>query len=156
MAPPAADLWDRDPVSSLPGRCYMENRLNHAMRNRRAGDLPMSYLHFYVSGIQAVYQGAGGLAGDALVRHLAARLRAHVRDTDLITRMGEECFGILLTYCPAEISRRIAGEILADLDQFRFDWDGRSHHVVAAMGEVDMPPFEGTLDDLLAAARPPR
>lgn len=150
------DLWDRDPVSSLPGRCYMENRLNHAMQNRRAGDLPMSYLHLYVSGIEAVYQNAGGLAGDALIRHLTARLRSHVRDTDLIARMGQECFGILLTYCPAEISRRIADEAVADLNGFRFDWDGHSHGFEAALGEVDMPPFEGNLDDLLATARPNR
>lgn len=150
------DLWDRDPVSNLPGRCFMENRLGRALQNRRTADLPLCYLYVAVSGIRATYDQANGLAGDSLVRHLTALLRAHVRDTDLVARMGQECFAILLTACPADIGRRIAAGLRDDLARFRFDWDGRRFPVDAVVGEVTMPPFDGSLDDLLAAARPTR
>ncbi|TCJ15349.1 diguanylate cyclase [Parasulfuritortus cantonensis] len=147
------DLWNRDPVSNLPGRIFMENRLNLALLNRRASDLPMTYILVQVSGLRAVYDSAGGEAGDSLVRHLSGLLHAKVRDTDLVARMADEAFAVLLAACPAEASRRIAGKLRASLDGFHFEWAGRRHDIRATLGEVDVPPFAGGLDELLATAR---
>lgn len=146
------DLWDRDPTSALPGRGFLENRLNRAMQSKRIGDLPMSYLYVSASGIHAAYDELGATAGDALIRHIAALLRAHVRDTDLVARMDREAFAVLLTNCPAEISQRIASGLRTALADFRFEWNGRHHPVTIRLGQIDMPPFEGSLDELLAAA----
>lgn len=146
------DMWDRDPVSALPGRNFMENRLNQALQNKRASDLPLSYLRLGLTGIQQVYEQAGTTAGDTLVRHLAALLRAHVRDTDLIARLDEQSFGLLLAHCPVEISRRIADGVRTSLTDFAFEWQGQSYAIVARLGQADAPPFDGGLDDLLAAA----
>lgn len=148
------DLWDRDPVSGLPGRQLMERRLGQSLINRRSVDLPLSFLYLPVGGIRAVYDAHGDPAGDALVRHLAALIRAQVRDTDLVARMDDEAFAVLLAPCPAEVSRAIAARIRGSLDGFRFEWQGHEHAVRAALGQVDMPPFEGGLDELLAASRP--
>ncbi|NTV95733.1 MAG: diguanylate cyclase, partial [Thiobacillus sp.] len=150
------DLWDREPVSTLPGRGFLENRLNLALLNRRAGDLPMTYLEIRIAGIRTVYETAGEAAGDRLVRHLTALLHAQVRETDLIARMDQEVFAVLLNFCPAEVSRRIAGKIMASLDGFHFEWAGSGHITRAELGQVDVPPFDGSLDELLAAARSPR
>ena len=147
------DLWDRDPVSALPGRNFMENRLNQALQNKRSSDLPLTYLRVTLTGIQQVYEGVDETAGDALVRHLAALLRAHVRDTDLIARLDERSFGILLTHCPPEISQRITAGIRIGLGDFHFEWQGQSHAVEARIGQADVPPFEGSLDELLAVVK---
>lgn len=146
------DLWDRDPVSALPGRHFIEQRLNQALHNKRASDLPLSYLRINLSGIREVYDSAGATAGDALVRHLAALLRAHVRDTDLIARLDEYSYGILLMLCPPEVSDRITAGVRSGLDQFRFEWQGQSHVIEYRLGRADAPPYESSLDDLLAAA----
>jgi diguanylate cyclase (GGDEF)-like protein/PAS domain S-box-containing protein len=148
------DMWDRDIVSALPGRNFMEQRLDQALQNKRASDLPLSYLRIELSGIGEVYDKAGETAGDTLVRHLAALLRAHVRDTDLIARIDEHAFGILLTHCPPEISQRITAGVLSGLDDFSFKWQGQSHAIEYRLGRADAPPFDGSLDELLAAASP--
>ncbi len=148
------DLWDRDPVSSLPGRSFMADRLNRALQKRRAADQPMTYLGISFTGIRAVYDEVGSQAGNTLIRHLAALLRAHVRDTDLVARMDDETFAVLLTACPAGISQRIAGEIQTALDGFGFEWDNLGHTVQGRLGKVDIPPFDGSVDELLAIARP--
>lgn len=148
------DLWDRDPVSSLPGSHFMAHRINLALINRRAGDIPMTYLHIEIGGIQAVYQDDGDTAGDSLVRHLTALLRAQVRETDLVARMGAETFAVLLPLCPAEVATHIAAKIDASLAGFRFEWTGSTRPIRAALGRVDVPPFPGGLDELLAAAQP--
>jgi diguanylate cyclase (GGDEF)-like protein len=146
------DLWDRDPVTALPGRRFMENRLDQVLINKRAADLPMSFIAIRCHGVPKVYQALGETAGDTLVRDLSALLRAHVRDTDLIARMDTHSFGLVLTFCPAEISRRIAGDVQASLAGFRFVWRGHAYPVEAVLGQVDVPPFAGCLDELLAAA----
>lgn len=148
------DLWDREPVSSLPGPSFMAHRLNLALINRRAGDMPMTYLEVRVRGIRAVYDAAGEAAGDSLVRHLTALLRSFVRETDLIARTDTESFAVLLTVCPAAVGGQIADKIQIGLDGFRFEWAGTSHHLASALGRVDVPPFSGGLDELLAAAQP--
>lgn len=148
------DLWDRDPVTALPGRSFIENRINRILQSRRAGDLPMSYLYVPISGVREVYEQAGSQAGDALLRQLTGVLRSQVRDTDLIGRMDQGAFAVLLTLCPAEVSRRIAGRLEAALANFHFEWGGRLHPIRARIGQVDSPPFSGTLDDLLIAAQP--
>jgi len=113
----------------------------------------MTYLSISLTGIRDVYDHAGSLAGDTLVRYLTAVLRAHVRDTDLLARMAEEEFAVLLTYCPAEVGRRIAERTLAGLNSFNFEWEGEKHPIEVGLGQIDAPPFEGGLDELLAAAR---
>lgn len=147
------DLWDRDPVSALPGHHFLENRLNRALQNRRTGDLPMTYARITVDGVSAVYERFGTVAGDTLIRHLVALLRAHVRDTDLIARIDAQTFAILLTNCPTEVSRRISQAIVSGLTDFRFAWDSLEHPIHASLSQIDVPPFEGCLEELLAAAR---
>lgn len=146
------DLWDRDAVTALPGRRFMETRLDQALTNKRAGDLPMSFVWVRCHGIPTVYRELGEAAGDTLVRDLSALLRAHVRDTDLIARMDQVGFGLLLAYCPPDISGRIAAEVGTSLAGFRFEWRGRAYPIEAVLNQVDVPPFEGCLDELLAAA----
>jgi diguanylate cyclase (GGDEF)-like protein/PAS domain S-box-containing protein len=147
------DLWDRDPVTTLPGRSFIENRVDRILQSRRAGDLPMSYIYVPIEGVREVYGQAGNQAGDALLRLLTGVLRSQVRDTDLIARMDKDAFAVLLTLCPAEVSRRIADRLETALGAFHFEWAGRIHPTRAHIGQVDSPPFKGTLDELLVAAK---
>ncbi len=144
------DLWDRDPLTALPGQRYLENRLSKVLLTKRTVDLPMTYLQVHLAGVAAFIQQEGREAGDALIRHVVALLRSRVRDTDLIARVGEHVFGVLLTRCPPEISARIETELRAALAVYRFDWAGRTHDLSASMSGMQIPPFEGTVDELLA------
>jgi len=83
------DLWDRDTLTTLPGSNFMISRLNRVLERERAGERPIAYLQIGFDGVQQVYRAAGKRAGDRLVRHLSAMLRAHIRDTDLLARMNE-------------------------------------------------------------------
>lgn len=147
------DLWDRDPVSGLPGARFLHLRLARALDHRRASDLPLALFYLGLDGVNAVYAREGAHAGDTLVRLIAARLRAHVRESDLIARLDAACFVVLLSQCPAEVSERIAEEIAVSLRDFRFAWRGHEHAIVVCMGRVAMPPFTGEPEALIEAAR---
>jgi len=146
------DLWDRDTLTTLPGRSFMTSRLARVLERVRAGERPIAYIHITLEGIRKVYQKAGTKAGNALVRHLTGLLRPHVRDTDLLARMDLEEFGALLTLCPQEVAGRIATDILASLSSSHFNWEGKTYQIKARLGRVQIPPFEGTVEELLDAA----
>ncbi len=145
------DLWDRDPLTALPGLHYMESRLSKVLLNQRASDLPMTYIHVRIVGAERVYDASGQPAGDALVRHIASLLRSQVRDSDLIARMDAQDFGVLLTNCPLAVSARIERAIRDSLRHILFDWSGQTHTLTAKVGGIHTPPFSGPVDELLAA-----
>lgn len=146
------DLWDRDPLTALPGRSFMLKRLTRMLERERAGDRPISYIQVAIDGIDQVYEGAGSRAGDILVRNLTTLLRAQIRDTDLLARMDDATFGILLTLCPDEVNDRILARIRDNLATSVFSWDGKAYAIVGRTGHVCIPPFQGCVDDLFAAA----
>lgn len=146
------DLWDRDSLTALPGRRYLEDRLGKILRNQRAADLPLTYLQVDLAGVGHLSASEGQEAGDAAVRHAVALLRTCLRETDLVCRIGEHAFGILLTACPAEVSDRVEGDIRAAVARFRVEWRRRDHTLGATLGAVHSPPFEGTVDEILAMA----
>lgn len=145
-----ADLWDRDPLTSLPGRRYLETRLAKVLLQKRAADLPMAYLHVHVPHIGEFATAEGEAAGNALVRHVVALLRTQVRETDLIARVGEHAFGLLLTTCPEEIARRIEAGVREHLGHFRFEWEGRTQAFSGEIRCVYKPNFSGSPEELLA------
>jgi diguanylate cyclase (GGDEF)-like protein len=146
------DLWDRDPLTTLPGRNFMIGRLTRILERERAGDRPLSYIQIELDGIQRVYSEAGQRAGDALVRHLTVLIRPHIRDTDLLARMDTQVFGVLLTLCPAEVTERIMHGMLETLSAGHFYWEGTTYTIQARVSHVRVPPFQGTVDELLEAA----
>jgi diguanylate cyclase (GGDEF)-like protein len=150
------DLWDRDPLTALPGRNFMVNRLTRVIERERAGERPISYLQVKLDGIQEVYDEAGSQAGDALVRHLASLLRPHIRDTDLLARMDAGCFGALLTLCPEEVTERIRANIRQSLSSRHFHWEGKTYTIGVSVGCVRIPPFNGTVEELFVAAKADR
>ncbi|NCS64885.1 MAG: hypothetical protein COS39_03380 [Hydrogenophilales bacterium CG03_land_8_20_14_0_80_62_28] len=146
------DLWDRDTLTTLPGSNFMISRLNRVLERERAGERPIAYLQIGFDGVQQVYRAAGKRAGDRLVRHLSAMLRAHIRDTDLLARMNDQEFGVLLTICPPAVADRIAADILAALSPSHFQWQGQTYEINARLGSIQLPPFDGSVEELLAAA----
>lgn len=146
------DLWDRDPLTALPGRNFLVNRLARILERERAGDRPVSFIHIEIDGVGDVYRQAGNQAGDALVRHLTALLRPQIRDTDVLARLDTHRFGALLTLCPEQVTERIKSNILYSLTSSHFHWEGQVYRIGARLGNVHIPPFSGSVEELLAAA----
>src|SRR6266496_1104867 len=53
--------------------------------------------------------------GDDLLARVARHLRARLRTTDTLSRIGGDEFALLLPGCPREEARQVAGELLAAL-----------------------------------------
>jgi len=94
----------------------------------------------------------GHLQGDAILQHLARRLRdASPRDA-VVGRVGSDEFGILLTsISDPTLVRHVSAAILSMLSA-PYELDGNRHHVLASLGACVMPAGGDTASDVLAAA----
>jgi diguanylate cyclase (GGDEF)-like protein/PAS domain S-box-containing protein len=83
-----------DSLTDLPNRALLNERLEHALTCVKRGEIVAVHLldldHF-----KTVNDTMGHPAGDKLLKMVAARLHALVRDTDTIARMGGDEFAIL-------------------------------------------------------------
>lgn len=91
-------------------RAYYELFRREADRCRRLAQ-PLSVLFVDVDHFKPINDRHGHDAGDAVLRHLARRLRAVTRETDLVFRWGGEEFLVLLPHTPAGEARTLAERI---------------------------------------------
>jgi diguanylate cyclase (GGDEF)-like protein len=86
-----------DSLTGLPNRALFLERIRDALR--RAEDPPgyqFAVLFLDLDGFKLVNDSLGHLAGDRLLREVAERLRAHVREVDTPARFGGDEFAILI------------------------------------------------------------
>jgi diguanylate cyclase (GGDEF)-like protein/PAS domain S-box-containing protein len=140
-----------DALTGLPNRVLLNERLEDALRRVKRGDIVATHLldldHF-----KTVNDSLGHPAGDKLLRVVADRLRALVRDTDTIARMGGDEFAIVQTAIsqPADATSLAHRAIEAISAPFAIE----GHQVVigTSIGIAVGPADAGTPDQLLRNA----
>jgi diguanylate cyclase (GGDEF)-like protein len=84
-----------DPLTGLPNRALMEDRLEHALNMCRRGGEKIALLMLDLDGFKRVNDSHGHAVGDELVRQVGARLKSLLRDSDTVARIGGDEFTIL-------------------------------------------------------------
>ncbi len=105
-----------DPLTRLPNRRLLQERLKHAIHvERREGKL-LGLLMLDLDRFKAVNDSLGHLAGDGLLQQVASRITARLREVDMVARLGGDEFIVLLEdIAQPEDAARVAEEIIADL-----------------------------------------
>lgn len=123
-----------DALTDLPNRGLFEDRLRHAVERtaRRGGGLAV--LAIDLKRFKAVNDALGHGAGDRLLREVAARLVASVREQDTVARIGGDEFVVLLEDVTEEsVALDIAGRMARDLNR-PVELDGDDLTVEVAIG----------------------
>ena len=86
-----------DPLTGLPNRALLEDRLQHAIvRARRDKKLAAIFL-INIDRFKVINDSLGHGCGDELLRQVAERLRSCVRGSDTVARIGADEFAIITT-----------------------------------------------------------
>jgi diguanylate cyclase (GGDEF)-like protein len=85
----------RDPLTGLPNRTLLDDRIEQALaRSRRTGE-PFALMVIDLDGFKSVNDVWGHEAGNVVLRSIARRLQAAVRETDTVARVGGDEFVIV-------------------------------------------------------------
>ncbi len=115
-------LATHDPLTDLPNRSLLEDRLKHALSRARRSQQSMALFFLDLDGFKPVNDAFGHRIGDLLLQTLSRRLRNCLRESDTIARIGGDEFAILLEgIADAEDAASIAEKILFTISQpFQF------------------------------------
>lgn len=144
---------DLDPLTGLANRRALLRSIERARREVQEGDIPHVLLFLDLDRFKPVNDLAGHATGDRLLSDIADILRAAVRDTDVVARIGGDEFAVILHECSAEEGRAIAETIVQRVRDHRVEAVGTSMGVGVSVGLVSVvPPDPDDADSLLAAA----
>jgi GGDEF domain-containing protein len=86
-----------DPLTGLPNRTLLTERLRHMLALSRRQPTPFAIGVIDLDRFKFVNDTLGHAAGDTVLVEVARRLRATVRDSDTVARLGGDEFVLLLT-----------------------------------------------------------
>jgi diguanylate cyclase (GGDEF)-like protein len=90
------ELADRDALTPLLNRRALLRELARVRTFSQRYGSPASLVYFDLDGFKSVNDRYGHAAGDAALAAVAERLKANVRESDIIGRMGGDEFAVIL------------------------------------------------------------
>ena len=141
-----------DSLTGLPNRALLQDRLQQAVSRAERGQEGLALLFVNLDDFKHVNDSLGHLAGDEVLRIIAARLRCCVRKVDTVARLDGDRFVVALGGLHVDANAgAIARKILHALSQ-PVVVDQRPLYAAASIG-IAVYPSDGTaVDALLQAA----
>lgn len=141
-----------DALTGLFNRREFEQRLAHLLRTAREDNKQHALLYLDLDQFKVVNDTCGHMAGDELLKQLSKTFSKCIRDSDAVSRLGGDEFGLLLEACPLENALRTAELLREAIKNSRFEWEGRLFEVGASIGLVMITAESQSSAALLSAA----
>lgn len=123
-----------DTLTGLPNRNQLVERLGEALARSRRGGRPTGCLYLDIDHFKAINDTLGHAGGDAVLREFGARLRACVRETDLVARLaGDEFVIVLEALEESDAASTVAAKIVGAMRE-PFFVEGSMRDVATSVG----------------------
>jgi len=145
----------RDPLTGLATRESFLERLGVEMRAAGSSGRPLALVVADVDHLRKVTDTRGRDAAATVLRKLAGILRATVREDDLVARLADDDFAVILNGLGRGSARQVAARLRSTIERFRFasTWDGgSSFSVTLSLGAASYPTDADNEIDLLNRA----
>jgi diguanylate cyclase (GGDEF)-like protein len=140
-----------DGLTALPNRAMFNEQLDQAVKTARRTKEPLAVMLLDMDRFKAINDTLGHPVGDQALREVGARVRAALRESDIVSRLGGDEFAVLLATGDAERAPQVAGKILKSLER-PLVIDGQSMDIAASIGIAHFPQHGGDAAALLRAA----
>ena len=141
-------LAQHDPLTSLPNRTLLTDRLQQALATARRTRRDLALLCVDLDDFKMVNDTLGHAAGDALLCEIARRMREAVRENDTVARLGGDEFAVVQADSRGwEDAKALAQRLIANLSE-PVEVAGEQIHCGASIG-ISFYPSDGTEADEL-------
>jgi diguanylate cyclase (GGDEF)-like protein/PAS domain S-box-containing protein len=89
-------LANHDPLTDLPNRTLLEDRMQHALEQARRASSEVGVLFMDLNRFKIINDSLGHDVGDELLCTIARRLKSGVREVDTVARLGGDEFVVIL------------------------------------------------------------
>jgi diguanylate cyclase (GGDEF)-like protein/PAS domain S-box-containing protein len=141
-----------DALTGLVNRAEFERRLEAALDSARGEGVGHVVCYLDLDRFKLVNDTGGHIAGDNLLREIAALLKQRVRDSDTVARVGGDEFAMLLAGCPLDKARQIAEDVCQAVAGHQFAWQDSVFDVGVSVGLVEVGKDSGSAESVLSAA----
>jgi diguanylate cyclase (GGDEF)-like protein/PAS domain S-box-containing protein len=137
-----------DSLTGLPNRAAFLERLQHALSLAQREGRQFGLLFIDLDNFKDVNDTQGHDFGDKLIREVAARLAACMRESDSLARLGGDEFVIVLTAISDQESAALAAKRLLSIFESPFQLECRQIYTSASIG-IALYPDDGPDADTL-------
>ena len=142
-----------DGLTGLANHREFHDQLAREVERAQRFGVPVGLVVIDIDDFKLVNDRFGHLAGDTALRHVAATMRACIREIDQAARIGGEEFAILLPHTTIEGTLRLAERVRQELAARPVATsDGRVVRLTASFGCASVPGDATTQIELRAAA----
>ena len=142
----------RDPLTGLPNRMLLDDRIGQAIARTRRTKEPFAVIVVDLDNFKDVNDVRGHAAGDAVLRALARRFQAAVRATDTVARIGGDEFVVLSPETADDDQAAVLVGRLRHALRTPFEIDRTTIEIDGSLGWAIAPDDGATSDQLLARA----
>ncbi len=141
-----------DPLTGLPNRVLLEDRLAQALRVAARDEQAVEVVLIDLDGFKEINDTYGHEIGDAVLKEVAQRIQSAIRESDTVCRLGGDEFVLILgPFPPTDLSIPVSSKIVAAIER-PVTVGSHELRVGASVGSVRYPQGGLTKQELLDAA----
>ncbi|NNJ98655.1 MAG: EAL domain-containing protein [Gammaproteobacteria bacterium] len=138
-----------DSLTGLVNRHEFEHQLKIAVNSARDDNRQHAICYLDLDQFKIVNDTCGHIAGDQLLKEIAALMPHNIRASDCLARLGGDEFGVLMFDCPIKQAAKVAENLRATIRDFTFCWDKKTFDVGVSIGLVPIQNDSGSVQDVL-------
>jgi diguanylate cyclase (GGDEF)-like protein/putative nucleotidyltransferase with HDIG domain len=139
----AVALHGRDPLTGLRSMESFRNRLAHEVRRAHRHDRPAALVLLELDRVSELMRAHGFASGDATLRAVITALRAGIRGEDVLARVGDAQFALLLCDTGEEAAAGCVQRLLDDIARIEI---GSISDLSISVGVTALSRDDGAID----------
>lgn len=147
-----SQLAHTDPLTNLANRRFLIEQLQREFARAKRYRRPLSLLYMDLDGFKSINDRFGHIFGDEMLRSAALSMRAVLRSTDLLARIGGDEFAVLLPETSIKDALGVAKKLRRALDASAVSLGENVPALTFSAGVSQLRFEDETIDDLLARA----
>ncbi|MGH8852783.1 MAG: putative bifunctional diguanylate cyclase/phosphodiesterase, partial [Telluria sp.] len=141
-----------DSLTGLPNRALLSDRLDCALRAAQRKGHRLAVMFIDLDRFKTINDSLGHATGDHLLREVARRLCAAVRESDTVARLGGDEFVVLLPDAGGAQECALVGDKIIEALATPFPFEGHSLHISPSIGICLCPDDGNDVETLMRHA----